>query len=190
MSRTLLLSLHPLTACLAVSSQTLQVGSKTGRIGAAPWTTRVASWIGSCTMAADRVRIRVRLTSNPTSAFRFCRVIGYKSLLEQDLSIYRPIIHGNTTNAHTLKERETAPENHTHRWTFAVRSAASNPDSDIFGGADDLGYFIKCVTFKLHDAYSNAVRSKSNNELLHFYDRKKPKQITARGGSRYRQTTF
>ena len=60
----------------------------------------------------------------------------------------------------TPRERDasTAPD-HTHRWTVAVRSASSAPDSDIVGGADDLSYFIKRVTFKLHDTYANPSRS-------------------------------
>jgi YEATS domain-containing protein 4 len=82
------------------------------------------------------------------------------------LIIHRPIIYGNTASLLSDKEKAAAPESHTHKWTVAVRSAASNPDSDIVGGADDLSYFIKRVTFKLHDTYQNSVRSKSKNELL------------------------
>lgn len=52
----------------------------------------------------------------------------------------------------------TSPD-HTHRWTVAVRSATSETDSDIVGGADDLGYFIKRVAFKLHDTYPNPTRN-------------------------------
>ncbi|KAJ7130987.1 yeats-domain-containing protein [Mycena filopes] len=52
----------------------------------------------------------------------------------------------------------TAPD-HTHTWTVAVRGAASAPDQDIVGGADDLSHFIKRVTFKLHDTYPNPSRS-------------------------------
>ncbi|KAF9651717.1 yeats-domain-containing protein [Thelephora ganbajun] len=85
-------------------------------------------------MAADRVRVR-------------------------GLSVHRPIIYGNSASVLTPKERESAPDSHTHRWTVAVRSAASNPNSDVVGGADDLGYFIKRVTFKLHDTYQNSVRN-------------------------------
>jgi YEATS domain-containing protein 4 len=76
------------------------------------------------------------------------------------LSIYRPIIYGNTATVLTAKERETAHPDHTHRWTVAVRSAASEPDSDSVGGADDLGHFIKRVSFKLHETYPNPTRSK------------------------------
>ncbi|KAF8638603.1 hypothetical protein AX17_002144 [Amanita inopinata Kibby_2008] len=75
------------------------------------------------------------------------------------LTIFRPIIYGNTARVLTPEERKTAPTEHTHRWTVAVRSAASASDSDIVGGADDLGYFIKRVTFKLHDTYPNPSRN-------------------------------
>lgn len=76
------------------------------------------------------------------------------------VSIYRPIIYGNTAVVLTQKEREALQHpDHTHRWTVAVRSAASAPDSDIVGGADDLSYFIKRVTFKLHDTYANPTRN-------------------------------
>ncbi|OSD04575.1 yeats family protein [Trametes coccinea BRFM310] len=76
------------------------------------------------------------------------------------VEIHRPIIYGNTAVVLTQKEREALPTpDHTHRWTVAVRSAASAPDSDIVGGADDLSYFIKRVTFKLHDTYPNPNRN-------------------------------
>ncbi|OCH96022.1 yeats family protein [Obba rivulosa] len=76
------------------------------------------------------------------------------------LSIYRPIIYGNTSVVLTQEEREAlGSPDHTHRWTVAVRSAASAPNSDIVGGADDLSYFIKRVTFKLHDTYPNPTRN-------------------------------
>ncbi len=79
----------------------------------------------------------------------------------QGLSIYRPIIYGNTAVVLTPEEREAHPSReHTHRWTVAVRSAASAEESDIVGGADDLGYFIRRVTFKLHETYPNPSRSK------------------------------
>ena len=78
----------------------------------------------------------------------------------QGLSIYRPIIYGNTAIVLTPEEREAHPSReHTHRWTVAVRSAATAEDSDIVGGADDLGYFIRRVTFKLHETYPNPSRS-------------------------------
>ncbi|KAF9006739.1 yeats family-domain-containing protein [Cyathus striatus] len=88
-------------------------------------------------MASDRVRVR-------------------------GLSIFRPIIYGNTATPLTPKEREALPvvnKDHTHRWTVALRSAASAPDSDQVGGADDLSYFVKRVTFKLHDTYPTPIRN-------------------------------
>ncbi|KAL1734418.1 yeats family-domain-containing protein [Schizophyllum commune] len=77
----------------------------------------------------------------------------------RNLNIYRPIIYGNTARVMTPEEKATAPPDHTHKWTVAVRSAASAPGSDIVGGADDLSYFIRRVTFKLHDTYVNPTRS-------------------------------
>ncbi|KIK96403.1 hypothetical protein PAXRUDRAFT_825968 [Paxillus rubicundulus Ve08.2h10] len=75
------------------------------------------------------------------------------------VTIHRPIIYGNTATVLTAAEKESAPEGHSHRWTVAVRSAASAPESDVVGGADDLGYFIKRVTFKLHETYANPSRN-------------------------------
>ncbi|KAH8096676.1 yeats family protein [Cristinia sonorae] len=78
------------------------------------------------------------------------------------VTIHRPIIYGNTAVVLTPEEKALLPPNkqeHTHRWTVAVRSAASVPDSDIVGGADDLSYFIKRVSFKLHDTYQNPNRN-------------------------------
>ncbi|GAA94600.1 uncharacterized protein L969DRAFT_94614 [Mixia osmundae IAM 14324] len=86
------------------------------------------------------------------------------------ISIHRPVIYGNT--AVLLKPGEPAPTGHTHRWTVGLRSAASplpastsssrgqGPSSgQAIGGCDDLSYFIKKVTFKLHDTYANPTRS-------------------------------
>ncbi|KAF8914314.1 yeats family-domain-containing protein [Gymnopilus junonius] len=76
------------------------------------------------------------------------------------LSIHRPIIYGNSAVVLSQKERESSSNpDHTHRWTVAVRSASSAPDSGIVGGADDISYFIKRVTFKLHDTYPNPSRN-------------------------------
>ncbi|KAG9317706.1 yeats family-domain-containing protein [Chiua virens] len=75
------------------------------------------------------------------------------------VTIHRPVIYGNTATVLTAAEKEHAPDGHTHRWTVAVRGAASAPNSDDVGGADDLGYFVKRVTFKLHETYSNPSRN-------------------------------
>lgn len=45
---------------------------------------------------------------------------------------------------------------HSHKWTVAVRSAASKGDQ--MGGADDITHFIKRVAFKLHDSFPNPNR--------------------------------
>lgn len=78
------------------------------------------------------------------------------------LTIHRPIIYGNTAVAIPEEERKTSKNpDHTYRWTVALRSPTSIPDdkSDMVGGADDLAYFIKRVTFKLHDTYPTPNRS-------------------------------
>ncbi|KAI0751059.1 yeats family protein [Daedaleopsis nitida] len=76
------------------------------------------------------------------------------------VTIHRPIIYGNTAYVLTQKEREALPSpDHTHRWTVALRSPSSAPDSDVVGGADDLSYFIRRVNFKLHDTYANQNRT-------------------------------
>ncbi|EAU84197.1 YEATS family protein [Coprinopsis cinerea okayama7 len=79
---------------------------------------------------------------------------------QRGITIYRPIIYGNVAVALTDEERAKLPaKDHTHRWTVAVRSAANKPGADQVGGADDLSYFIKRVTFKLHDTYPNPTRN-------------------------------
>ncbi|KAJ4479012.1 yeats-domain-containing protein [Lentinula aciculospora] len=75
------------------------------------------------------------------------------------LSIFRPIIWGNSATLLTREEREKVPAEHTHKWTVAVRSATSAPGSDIVGGADDLSHFLKRVSFKLHETYPNPMRN-------------------------------
>ncbi|KAG8692849.1 NuA4 histone H4 acetyltransferase complex and the SWR1 complex subunit [Ceratobasidium sp. 395] len=70
------------------------------------------------------------------------------------VSVHRPIIYGNFSVLLTPTERGSAPPDHTHRWTVAVRSAASpEGKTDQTGGADDISYFIKRVNFKLHETY-------------------------------------
>ncbi|CAG8648317.1 12467_t:CDS:2 [Acaulospora colombiana] len=63
-------------------------------------------------------------------------------------------------------EEKTAlrcPPDHTHQWTVALRSAASQPtngqeEGGVVGGKDDLSHFIKRVTFKLHESFANPSR--------------------------------
>lgn len=78
------------------------------------------------------------------------------------VSVYRPIIYGNSTTL--LQPNERQGTDHTHRWTVGIRSAASlarlnsHPNHQI-GGADDLSYMIKKVTFKLYETYKNPLRT-------------------------------
>jgi len=74
--------------------------------------------------------------------------------------IHRPIIYGNSAIPLTPAERAIAPPDHTHRWTVSIRSATSaNERGETVGGADDLGYFIKRVTFRLHETYPSPNRN-------------------------------
>lgn len=57
------------------------------------------------------------------------------------VSVYRPIIYGNTTVL--IDPEDRGASDHTHRWTIAVRSPPSpNPPKraaeDHIGGADDI----------------------------------------------------
>lgn len=93
----------------------------------------------------------------------------------QGIAIARPIVYGNV--AVLMKPEERVSE-HTHKWTVAVRSAASPEPSaaphehlesdraatatetvQAIGGQDDISYFVRRVTFKLHDTYANPTRS-------------------------------
>ena len=84
----------------------------------------------------------------------------------QGIAIHRPILYGNT--AVTMTQEEAGESGHTHRWTVCVRSAASpvpdpnqprGTDGDDIGGGDDLSYFIRRVSFKLHETYPTPLRS-------------------------------
>ncbi|TIB71510.1 yeats-domain-containing protein [Wallemia mellicola] len=84
------------------------------------------------------------------------------------LQISRPFVIGNTARAITQSEREndkTIPENHTHRWTFSIRSASSDKEGDYDDGVegtldDSLQTWLKRVQVRLHDTY------KDNNKTL------------------------
>ncbi|KAM0756658.1 yeats-domain-containing protein, partial [Meredithblackwellia eburnea MCA 4105] len=68
----------------------------------------------------------------------------------EGVSVFRPIIYGNSTVL--LEPHEKGDTDHTHRWTVGVRT-------DQIGGADDISYFIKKVTFKLHDSFPQPLRT-------------------------------
>ncbi|WVQ74201.1 hypothetical protein IAR50_003795 [Cryptococcus sp. DSM 104548] len=80
------------------------------------------------------------------------------------IHVHRPVIYGSHARLLTEAERQLAPPGHTHRWTVFINSAASPPPSDtedidyLPGGADDMSYFIKKVTFKLHETYATPNR--------------------------------
>ena len=103
-------------------------------------------------------------------AYVFSTFRAHLSNKLQGLSIFRPIIYGNTAEVMTPEERAGSQfPDHTHRWTVAVRSAASKPNAKEVGGADDISHFIKRVTFKLHDTYAVPNRSALHN-IFHLSD--------------------
>ncbi|ORY33506.1 yeats family-domain-containing protein [Naematelia encephala] len=92
---------------------------------------------------------------------------------QRNIQVHRPVIYGSHARLLTDAEKELAPPGHTHRWTVFFTSATSPPPSaaassssdpileDIDylpGGADDLSYLVKKVTFRLHETYSNPSR--------------------------------
>ncbi|POY73864.1 hypothetical protein BMF94_3034 [Rhodotorula taiwanensis] len=82
------------------------------------------------------------------------------------VTVFRPIVYGNSCVL--LTEQERNGTDHTHRWTVGVRSAASAPypnqhPNQQIGGADDISYMIKKVTFKLYETYKNPLRCESDS---------------------------
>lgn len=59
------------------------------------------------------------------------------------LAIHRPILYGSTSTPLTPAEKLAAPPDHTHKWTVAVRSAASLPLPSLsaISGASDGSSF-------------------------------------------------
>ncbi|CAG8818147.1 34877_t:CDS:2, partial [Gigaspora margarita] len=62
------------------------------------------------------------------------------------VTIVYPIVYGNT--ASLLPQKKVPDSDHTHKWTVTVKGI----------NGQDLGHFIKKVTFKLHETYSNPQR--------------------------------
>nr|WVH01938.1 AF-9-like protein [Naematelia aurantialba] len=88
---------------------------------------------------------------------------------QRNIQVHRPVIYGSHARLLTDAERELAPPGHTHRWTVFFTSATSPPPSSgpdtlsedvdyLPGGADDLSYLVKKVTFRLHETYPNPSR--------------------------------
>ncbi|KAL7409693.1 yeats family-domain-containing protein [Mrakia frigida] len=89
------------------------------------------------------------------------------------ITIHRPIVYGSVARLLTPNERAIGRDDtHTHTWTIFVRSATAPPPSSsnlpggrsaddelLPGGADDLSYFIKRVTIKLHESFPNPIRN-------------------------------
>ncbi|KAJ9104927.1 hypothetical protein QFC19_003722 [Naganishia cerealis] len=109
------------------------------------------------------------------------------SLVERKkgIQIHRAIVYGSHARLLTAAEKALAPDGHTHRWTVFLASAATPPpahnasagkgqaryeqegliqeDADfITGGADDLSWLIKRVTFRLHETYPQPNRGRSD----------------------------
>ncbi|CAG8613352.1 10591_t:CDS:2 [Diversispora eburnea] len=62
------------------------------------------------------------------------------------VTVVYPIVYGNVANV--LPQKKIPDSDHTHRWTVSVKG---------LNGAD-ISHFVKKVTFKLHETYSNPVR--------------------------------
>ncbi|RSH91807.1 NuA4 histone H4 acetyltransferase complex and the SWR1 complex subunit [Saitozyma podzolica] len=90
----------------------------------------------------------------------------------RNVQVHRPVIYGSQSRLLSDAEKALAPPGHTHRWTVFFTSATSPPppaassstqpppiDMDYLpGGADDLSYLVKKVTFRLHETYPNPNR--------------------------------
>ncbi|KAH8082570.1 hypothetical protein HD553DRAFT_273917, partial [Filobasidium floriforme] len=92
----------------------------------------------------------------------------------QGIQIHRGIVYGSHARLLTPDEAKLATPGHTHRWTVFLQSAATPPptmrlnskatgvedenEDFITGGADDLSWLIKRVTFRLHETYPSPNR--------------------------------
>ncbi|KAI4148056.1 MAG: hypothetical protein L6R39_002915 [Caloplaca ligustica] len=67
------------------------------------------------------------------------------------ISVYRPFIFGSVAKPLDPNTRpSTINADHTHQWTLYVKPCPPHPD---------LSYFIKKVQFKLHETYTNSMRT-------------------------------
>ena len=107
---------------------------------------------------------------------------------QRGIQVHRPIIYGSHARLLSDTERSLAPAGRewshlacmraqsldTHRWTIFLTSAASPPPpkttsdeidmDELPGGADDMTYMMKRVSFKLHETYPNPNRGAA----IHF----------------------
>ncbi|CEP11865.1 hypothetical protein [Parasitella parasitica] len=63
------------------------------------------------------------------------------------LSVSRPFYYGSI--AYPLNGKKASDADHTHKWTVMVKGLDN----------EDLSYYIKKVVFKLHETYTNPIRS-------------------------------
>ncbi|KAI8847419.1 yeats family-domain-containing protein [Chytridium lagenaria] len=70
----------------------------------------------------------------------------------KNVSITKPIIYGSLAVPITKKDAQVDPS-HTHKWTVYVRGT----------DGEDLGYYIKKVSFKLHESFPNHIRVVENH---------------------------
>ncbi|KAI9325039.1 yeats family-domain-containing protein [Zopfochytrium polystomum] len=61
----------------------------------------------------------------------------------KNVAVPRPIVYGSYAASITKKDPPPNDPSHTHRWTVYVRGL----------NGEDLGYFIKKVSFKLHESF-------------------------------------
>lgn len=81
--------------------------------------------------ATKRMRVSVAAGASQHPSFRAqCidkSILRLSSPTPQGLAVHRPILIGSTATPLTPAEKLSADPLHTHKWTVAVRSAASNP---------------------------------------------------------------
>lgn len=65
------------------------------------------------------------------------------------LSVHRPVVYGNTARRLAEPKPQNTPAGHTHLWTIFVRGPQG----------EDISYYVKKVVFKLHDTYTDPIRS-------------------------------
>ncbi|KAI4152679.1 MAG: hypothetical protein LQ341_000674 [Variospora aurantia] len=76
---------------------------------------------------------------------------GTKRGRKKGISVYRPFIFGSIAKYLDPTTRpSTVNVDHTHQWTLYVKPCPPHPD---------LSYFIKKVQFKLHETYTNSLRT-------------------------------
>ncbi|KAF9405077.1 NuA4 histone H4 acetyltransferase complex and the SWR1 complex subunit, partial [Podila epigama] len=86
------------------------------------------------------------VVKSETSAARHGRV-SWSSVENIGVAVSRPLIYGNS--ATPLNGKKGNDPDHTHRWTVSVRGINN----------EDISYFVRRVTFKLHETYDTPQRT-------------------------------